>query len=717
MSKRKPIYVLGTALSHDGSACLLKDGRIAFAIEKERITRKKHDGHNDTEAINYCLEAEGIKFTDLDLVVQSGQFGLEEYGQFDYGRYGKRLTNVYPEVPVAFVSHHLAHAYNAIGLAPMDQMAIMIIDGVGDTISRCIDLEDNRFIKEIQSEVHHLYYETVSFYLYENNKIKTIFKDFSHIVNGFHIPMFPNTLQHSIGNMYEAGGRYCIGEWNVAGKLMGLAPYGRPGIYNDNLFEFKDGKVRINYNCLKQFKRPVRGYGDLKADFQHYADIAYWVQKETEKTILYLSNSLYNLTKSENLCYSGGVALNAVANAKILNNTEFKNLYLTPAAGDNGLAIGCAYYGWLEVLKQQRVPHDGSSAFSKIYTHEEIESAFKKFTKVNPDTKSLITTVLEDALPNSYLEKSSESSFKCQLVIKDLTIYTLIVDTDTCVCLPKAATNPDAIIYSDSKTLLSFLMGTSSLDSAVNSGKLIVTDAKVGFQHNPEIANQVYLKLTRYFDLYRVGGFLFSTLHQPLQIQCHHEDKLISEVADILAQGKVVGWFQGKSEFGPRALGNRSILADPRRPDVQNFINSRVKFREDFRPFAPAVVLEEVSEYFEYEGESPYMIMVAQVKEKWLGKLPGVTHKDNSARIQTVTSESNLKFYSLLKKFKSLTGIPMLLNTSFNRKGMPIIESPAQALQFFFECDLDALVVENYILYKDQNLEVLKIDTKQVEAL
>jgi len=573
---RKAIYVLGTGLSHDGSACLLKDGRICVAIEKERLTRRKHDGGNDRDAIKYCLAAEGIRFDDLSLIVQNANFGMFERGNGWFE--GPRFIN--RNVPVATISHHLAHAYSAIGTSPFDESAIMIIDGCGSGLDECTDVEKTIIPEKPPAELKHLYYEKDSYYIYKDHKLTPIFKDFSPWgMTAKRYPMYPNTTLHSIGGLYLGVSTYVFNGFEDPGKLMGLAPYGRAGVYDFKIFELKDGRAFVNYDWMKDFNEPARSFEDLKGNFQYYADIAYWVQREVERAVLYIINSRHDLSPAENLAYAGGVALNAVANRRVLTESKFKNLYIQPAAGDNGLAIGCAYYGWLEVLKRERVRHNGSTYLGKSYDDFAISQALSKY-----------------------------------------------------------------------------------------DGRVEVTETADSTRRT----------------------------------------------AELLAEGKVVGWLQGGAEFGPRALGHRSILADPRNPGIRDHINARIKFREDFRPFAPSVMAEESALYFDCDYESPYMILIAQVREEWRDKIPSVIHRDDSARIQTVTAESDAKYYRLLKSFKAVTGISVLLNTSFNKRGMPIVETPEQALDFYLDCDLDVLVLNNYVISKAAQKVVMSLDLSRL---
>jgi carbamoyltransferase len=557
----KPTYVLGTGLSHDGSACLLKDGRILVAIEKERITRVKHDGMNDSAAIVYCLDAAGIKFSDVDLIVQNANFSMLPSGN-DWFRGPRILPR---DIPVATISHHLAHAYSAIGTSLFEESAVLVIDGCGNALDDCIDLLGAIVTENPPDELRPLYFEKDSFYTFANGTMNSRIKDFS--VWGIGIkgqPFAPNTTRHSIGGLYLGASVYIFSGMEDPGKLMGLAPYGQPGVYDFPVFDLIDGRVFVRYDWMEQFRDPCRSYEQFKSKFQHYADIAYWVQREVERAILYVINHRFHVAPHQNLCYAGGVALNAVANRRILTEGPFQNVYIQPAAADNGLAVGCAYYGWLEVLKRDRVMHDGSICFGAGYSDLPLQP---------PGDESTMAVVSDSA-------------------------------------------------------------------------------------------------------------------------------DYIRETAELLAEGKIVGWFQGGAEFGPRALGNRSILADPRRREVRDFINREIKNREDFRPFAPAVLEEDASIYFDCNSASPYMLLVAPVRPAWRDLIPSVVHQDNSARLQTVNELSNPTFYRLLREFKRITGLGVLLNTSFNKRRMPIVETPQQAMDMFTGSALDVVVVNRKVLLK-----------------
>lgn len=565
-----PVYVLGTGLSHDGSACLLKDGVILAAIEKERLTRKKHDGGNDTAAIQYCLDAAGITVHDLDLVVQNANFEKEGIPRDYYC--GRRLFTDDVQVPIVSISHHLAHAYSALGTCPFDTCSILVIDGCGSPLHQCDDLHDNAIPAGISGDTR-LFCEKDSYYRFDGNRLTPVFKDFSEMDLSYRpYPMWPPTTRHSIGGVYSAASGYCFGNMDDAGKLMGLAPYGTAGRFTDEIFALQDGRVFVNEDWMHNFLTPAGPERPLTEHFHYYADVARYIQQQVERAILYVVQSRLRLDGAEQLCYSGGVALNAVANARIRTQSGVRDLYLEPAAGDNGIAVGCAWYGWLEVLQRERVRHNGSTCFGVSYPVDRIDRAI----------------------------------------------------------------------------------------------------ARVGDNQRQE---DVALAVSRPADIIR-------------------------RTAELLADGKVIGWFQQGSEFGPRALGRRSILADPRVPGVRDFINAHIKFREDFRPFAPAVLRDDLTLYFEQDVESPYMILVNRVRPEWRDTLRSVVHEDDSARVQTVTPDWNPDFHALLREFKKLTGISVLLNTSFNRRGMPIVETPEDALGFFTTCALDCLVLDSRLVEK-----------------
>lgn len=558
----KPVYVLGTGLSHDGSACLLKDGRIAVAIEKERLTRVKHDGGNDAAAMEYCLDAEGIELDDVAVVVQNALHSMFKDGN-DWFRGPRLLTKGCP-TPVVTISHHLAHAYGAFYSSPFDTAAVLVVDGSGSSFDDCIDREGADVPVTPDPELDHAYFEKDSYYLFESGKCRPCYKDYSpwgyDLKEG--VLDSAGTL-HSIGGLYWAASIYCFRNFSDAGKLMGLAPYGADGVYDGHIFDLRDGRVFLRYDWRRRLDRPARTREEFNEHFQHYADFARWVQDEAERAILYLVNARYQAAPARNLAYCGGVALNAVANRRIVEEGPFANVYVQPSAGDNGVAVGCAYYGWSEVLQRPRVCHDGGTCYGRRYDHHEREAALGRFRD---------------------------------------------------------------------------------------------------------------------------------------RIEWRESTDVIRSAAELLSAGKVIGWFQDGSEFGPRALGNRSILASPGIAGLRDFINARIKHREDFRPFAPAVLDYRACDFFEINVPSPYMLLVAPVRPEHRDDLSEVTHIDGSARVQTVSKAMYPLFFELLEAFQQRTGLPVLLNTSLNRRGMPIVETPGEAVELLLSTELDAMVIGHTIV-------------------
>ena len=614
------IYVLGTHTSHNGSACLLKNGQIAVAIEKERLTRIKHHGKLDNEAIQYCLEAEGITLDQVDLIVQNDFLTDFEFG-FDQP-HGRRIFSEQPASKIKSISHHLAHAYSAIGLCPFEEFNIFITDSQGNSFDLCVDTNEQVILNENLKrfkDLGHLYYEKDSFYGYTNAECKTIAKDFSPVGKQDSVLPHPPTL-HSIGGLYGKVASYCCGGSASSGKLMGLAPYGRPGAIQENMFRLEGGRVFVNYDWMKNHTLPVLSPKDFQNRFQYFADLALCMQKQTEAALLYVIEHRQNLQPGKNLCFAGGTALNCVANTRIANETSIENLFVVPAARDSGIALGCAFYGWLEVLKRPRVMHNGRVGLGRHYSNNKIQETLNSWKKnLKPQT---------EAAQKFITSLSSESN--------------RIVDRD---------------------------------------------------------------QMQHIFEFYYLSQLNYGTNPgtKPIQIKFEYYEEITTKAAQLLADGNYLGWFQGGSEFGPRALGHRSILADARNPKARNFINQQIKFREDFRPFAPAVLKEDAASYFRIGHNTPYMTFVDFIKPEWSAMLSSVVHEDGSCRVQTVTNDWNPLFYDLLKSFKQLTGIPILLNTSLNCKGMPIVESPLHALDFFSDCELDYLVIGNYLVSKQQD--------------
>ena len=573
----KESYVLGiNAYDHDTSACLLRNGEIAFAISKERITRKKHDSGFFREAVDYCLNAAGIGIDDVDLVVRNSYV-------LPVDDMETRMLSVFvPEVmdldertaainhplflprsnKVTTVSHHLAHAYSAFAVCPFEDGVVMVVDGVG---SYAADIAEPGQMTE---NVNPLARESESYYRFSGTKLETLRKIWLQPTRGFLSDEF--FFMPGLGALYSRVSSYVFADWNKCGEVMGLAPYGRPGAFKP-LIRIEDGELRFT-EWDRDLDKPWMINRDPdweKSGFMpHWEDLAWRVQDDAETVLLARARWLCETTGAKNLCLAGGVALNCVANGRIAREAGFDNVWVQPAAGDDGIAIGCAYYGHLAVQKKPR---------SYVMTHAYTGAPFAE-------------------------EKV-----------------------------------------------------------AAASGAAPVR----------------------------------------LQARSWRSNDVFAETAKLLSEGNVFGWFQGRSEFGPRALGNRSIIADPRTAAMKEKLNKRVKHRQAFRPFAPVVLAERASDVFECDGrDSPYMLLAERVRPEWRDKIPAVTHVDGTARVQTIRRDQNERLYRLIEEFDKLTGVPVLLNTSFNVKGEPIVETPEDAINCFLTTGIDYLALHDTLMTK-----------------
>ncbi len=599
--------VLGlSALYHDSAAALIDGGRIVAAAQEERFTRKKHDANLPRHAIASCLEIAGLTLADVDLVAfyekpfikferlletyaALAPAGFTSFRQampvwikeklFQKDLLLKELKTFAPDLDwserLVFSEHHLSHAASAFFPSPFTEAAVLTMDGVGEWTTTSLAIGKGSTL-EIQREIH-----------------------------------FP----HSLGLLYSAftyytGFKVNSGEY----KVMGLAPYGEPKFAQlilDHLIDLKpDGTFRLDQSYFDYctgltmtnrrfdalFGGPPRKSEEPLT--QRHMDLAASVQAVTEEAVLRLARGIRAETGLKNLCLAGGVALNCVANGKIVREGVFDDIWVQPAAGDAGGALGAALAAYHLHAKQPRSPRTGS---------DDMHGA-----------------LLGNAFDDAEIEKQLSA------------------------------------------------------------------------------AGARFEKLT--------------------------ETQIIEQTAAALAANAAVGWFQGRMEFGPRALGARSILGNPADPEMQRTLNLKVKYRESFRPFAPAVLREDLGDWFELDCDSPYMLLVAGVRADkrravddagkfGLDKLnmtrsaiPAVTHVDYSARVQTVTAEVNPRFHALLARFKSLTGIPVLVNTSFNVRGEPIVCTPADAFRCFMATGLDVLAVGNFILRKADQDPALKLD-------
>jgi carbamoyltransferase len=590
------VNILGiSAFYHDSAVALIKDGVLVAAAEEERFSRKKHDHDFPSLAAEFCLRHGGIGIKDVDYVVfyEKPFTKFERIFQTSLATFPlgvavfraamqtwlldklwiqaiiKEKLGV-PRDRIVFSDHHLAHAASSYYCSPFEKAAILTLDGVGE-------------------------WTTTSKGVAEGNHI--------HLSHEIRFP-------HSLGLLYSAFTAFLGFEVNEGEyKVMGMAPYGEPK-YLDKVWQLmdlgEDGSFHLkmeyfkypyslrntyNRNFVKLFgpprepethfftkntgfpsyfgERPAN-YSELEAENQHYADIAASIQKATEEIVLRLARSLQKETGLTDLCLAGGVALNSVANGRILRETPFKRLFIQPGAGDGGGAVGAAMHFYHEVMGQPR--------------------------------------------------------------------------------------------------------------------RFVMKDAYLGEE----------------FDDAQIKHFLeFNNIpHERVK----DEDQLITRTVEAMTSKKVVGWHQGRFEFGPRALGCRSIIADPRTAEMKDVVNTKIKFREPYRPFAPSILADAAEEYFDMPGVSRqdtarYMLIVAPVKKDKQDKIPAVSHM-GTGRLQTVFAETNPKYYKLIKTFGQATGIPVIMNTSFNLRGEPIVTTPSNAYNTFRKSEMDLLVVGNYLVHK-----------------
>ncbi len=584
---QKHVYVLGlNAYDHDTSACLLRDGEIVFAINKERITRQKHDTGFFQDVVDYCLKAEGISLDDIDLVVRNCyvlpvpdlELRLVSEDVPEVMNDGERaLAEKHPlylskSDKVVTVSHHLAHAYSAFAASPFKEGVIMVVDGVGNY---CSDVTEPGQLTE---DVNPLARESESYYRFNGSKIETLKKVWLKPTRGFLSDEF--YYMPGLGALYSRVSSYIFADWNKCGEVMGLAPYGRRDAIKP-LLDFKDADRETDLSVPDwgmEFNKPWMVERDqnweASPSMQHWEDLAWRIQDDTERVLLERAKWLRKTTGAKNLCMAGGVALNCVANGRIVREAGYENVWIQPAAGDDGVAIGCAFYGYLEILKKER---------SFVMDHAFLGAPY-------PDEEARKTV---------------------------------------------------------NRTLV--------------------------------------------------------------RLQTRHttSENICGETAKLLSEGHVFGWFQGRSEFGPRALGGRSILGDPRKPEMKDKLNKRVKHRQAFRPFAPIVLAERAAEIFEGDEESPYMLVAKRVRPEWRDKIPAVVHVDGTARVQTIRPDQNERLYRLLKEFDAITGVPVLINTSFNVKGEPIVETPEDAIACFLSTGIDYLALHDMLISKHRFHRVL----------
>ncbi len=552
---------------HDSSACIVSDGDLKVAMEEERFNRRKHTYDFPHRAISQCLEFCGLDPRDIDYVAvsiapfkdiekkaaYSLTLGLRAKPFINHelkGIYYKQQAfwEWYTDTwggkkngpPVHFIEHHLSHVAGSFFVSPYEEAALLSLDGSGEWSTAMVGYARGNQI-DVYGETH-----------------------------------FP----HSLGSFYESATEFCGFRPNYdEGKTMGLAPFGDPDRFYDvvakmvdvsddgevridlSYFEYQNaGHRRIGQKFIDTFGEPRRAPDPIES---HHEDVAAAFQKVLEDTVLTLCRQLERRTKARHLVVAGGVALNSVMNGRIVREIGFDDLYVMPAAGDNGTCIGAAYYLYNGVLDQTQRFHHDNPYLGTEYTNAEIER-----------------------------------------------------ELHAC---------------------------------------------KLPFERSEDICR---------------------------------------DTAKLLHDGKIVGWFQGRMEIGPRALGNRSILADPTRPEMKDKINAEVKHREAYRPFAPSCPTEHRSKYFDIEVEAPFMLKVCPVRPEMRDKVPAITHVDGSARLQTVDAKTNPRYHRMINAFGDLSGVPVVLNTSFNIMGEPIVESPLQAIRCFFSTGLDVLVLGDFIVRK-----------------
>lgn len=549
--KNTPQITLGINCAHDASACLLVNGKIHTAISEERLSRKKHHTGFPGKAIFYCLEAAKItNINSVDCTV------MNQYPKTDYEHYVRELN--YENELIVNPSHHLLHAYYAWYASNYNETAVLVADGSGYHYGEYVKRNSPHLGGAPKfSEMD----EAESVYIIRNGTIDLLNKRW-----GLWQASDPYFRFPSLGHMFSLASQYIFGSldsWVYAGKTMGLAPYGDPHALNFRIVR-KTGKgLEIDPNWILQLPKRVKGVPVHEVKI--YRDIAAKVQNELEDAMLFLVERVYQMTQCPNLCLSGGVALNSVANGRIISEGPFKNIFITPAANDSGIAIGGALYGYYHM---NRAIHNTvgyvSDFHGRSYQQGEVLSAIEDESRVD---------------------------------------YTL-------------------------------------------------------------------------------------------------EGNVARVAAQDIVDGKIVGWFEGKSEFGPRALGHRSILCDPRHAFMKDLLNRKVKFRESFRPYAASVLLEYASEYFEIKQASPYMLVVASILPEKQEFIPAVCHVDGTCRIQTIDMNYEGEYRHVIEHFYMMTNVPLILNTSFNICGEPMVESPQHALACFLSSGIDILYIGPYRIQK-----------------
>lgn len=560
-------WVLGISASHNGGACILHGDRIVAAIQEERLSRIKRDrvyGARDSLAVSYCLQAAGIEPGDLDLVVLCAQEAVSS-DEYDLAS-NRQLDLVRGRVPWLTIPHHLGHAVHAFATSGFEDAAILVVDGLGSPFEDLLP-EEQALAPDATDG-----WETISLYEASGTTLTPLEKHLN--VDGNWLQPRPEGMSRfrSLGGIYSAAAGQLFGNPMEAGKVMGLAPYGTPTFAPGEFFTLADGRFLFHDTVPERFNHH-RKWPECELE---YRNLAASVQGALEVAIEHLVGRLASLSQSPRLCYSGGVALNCIANEKIIRGSRFSDVYIPPAAEDSGVAMGAAYFGLWHLTGRNTRRALRKDAVGRVYSRDEIDRAIQ-------------------ATPG--------------------------------------------------------------------------------------------VKVTK----------------------CGAEEVLDETVAR-LCDGDFGGWFQGASELGPRALGGRSIVADPRRPDAKDQLNGRVKHREAFQPFAPAILEDQADEWFELGGasaSSPFMLRVWPFKPEARDRVPAVVHVDGTGRVETVSRDGDHPFYPLLDRFARATGVPIVLNTSFNGRGEPIVETPEDALWCMLETGLDFVVLEDRLVERDESIRSL----------
>ena len=563
MSRNNDLWVLGISASpHNGAVCLLRNDEIVVAVQEERLTRIKRApvyGALPSMAIDYCLKYAGIRAANLDIVVSCVT---------NRAKTPEQDVSVNPifrnlqDTPILYLPHHYGHALSVFATSGFGESAILIVDGQGSPFEDLTQAEKAACKWPVDAG-----WETTSLYRGEGTSIIPLEKQLVNEFGWLGNEKDGMRSYGSLGGMYAAVAHQIFGNIHEAGKVMGLAPYGRAKIPAREFFETEAGRFTFEGEVRRRF----RHNGRWPEYQEEYSNLSASVQVALEEAVLQLTQRLYDMYPSDNLCYAGGVALNSVANERIIRESGFKNVCILPAAEDSGTSIGAAYYGlWRLTGKNTR------------------------------------RRLIHDALGRTYS-----------------------------------------------------------------------------------------------------GSEILAAVEETPASELVHSENCIAETVQRLSEGKIIGWFEGRSELGPRSLGQRSILCDARRPDAKDVLNRQVKHRESFRPFAPVVLLERVKEWFDLEGaspESPFMLRVCKFRDERKAEVPGVVHVDGTGRLQTVTPDANGTLYRLTSAFKEKTGVPIILNTSFNVAGEPIVETPQDALNALLSTGIDFCVLENQLVQKRKEI-------------